>query len=182
MKERLEKLLAEKGLTAARFAEKIGVQRSNMSHVLSGRNNPSYDFIQKILMHYPEINPEWLILGRGEMYQTSASYNNHEQTHPKDFDLSSTAGDVFSAASPQTDPANHQGFESGASTDAPGEQSPEGKDKQNLSKEEDRDQKVNMSRSDTPQFHPAIERIVIFYTDKTFVEYSPGSFSGNESY
>jgi transcriptional regulator with XRE-family HTH domain len=67
MRERLLKFLELENLTSAKFADDIGVQRSSISHILSGRNNPSYDFIQKILQKYKSLNPEWLILGTGSM-------------------------------------------------------------------------------------------------------------------
>lgn len=56
-----------KSLTAAELADKIGVQRSNVSHVLNGRNNPSSVFIEKLLQTFPELDARWLILGEGEM-------------------------------------------------------------------------------------------------------------------
>ncbi len=52
-------------LTASEFADKIGVQRSAVSHVLSGRNKPSLDFLIKIKKQYPIINLDWLVLGSG---------------------------------------------------------------------------------------------------------------------
>lgn len=67
MKEQLIKLIHHLGLTATRFADEIGVQRSGISHILSGRNQPSYDFIVKITTRYPEISLDWLILGKGSM-------------------------------------------------------------------------------------------------------------------
>tara|TARA_R110002049_G_scaffold272734_3_gene450390 strand:- start:5869 stop:6309 length:441 start_codon:yes stop_codon:yes gene_type:complete len=50
--------------TPSSFADKIGVQRSSISHILSERNKPSLDFIQKILEHYPKIDAQWLINGK----------------------------------------------------------------------------------------------------------------------
>jgi transcriptional regulator with XRE-family HTH domain len=67
MKDQLGKLLNYLGLTATRFADAIGVQRSGISHILSGRNQPSYEFLVKIARQYPEISLEWLILGQGPM-------------------------------------------------------------------------------------------------------------------
>ncbi|MFO7656476.1 MAG: helix-turn-helix transcriptional regulator [Bacteroidales bacterium] len=68
MKERLIEFLNNQGITATVFADRIGVQRSSISHILSGRNNPSYDFIAKILEKYPLLNANWLITGKGDMY------------------------------------------------------------------------------------------------------------------
>ncbi|MBN2275123.1 MAG: helix-turn-helix transcriptional regulator [Bacteroidales bacterium] len=67
MKEQILKLLSFLNISATQFAEEIGVQRSSISHILSERNKPSYDFIIKILDKYPEINPAWLLTGNGEM-------------------------------------------------------------------------------------------------------------------
>lgn len=50
-------------LTASAFADEIGVQRSSVSHVLSGRNKPSLEFIQKVLTAYPKVDANWLING-----------------------------------------------------------------------------------------------------------------------
>ncbi len=68
MKERLIQLLDLEQLTPSKFADIIGVQRSSVSHVISGRNNPSFDFIQKTLTAFPGLNAEWLIVGQGSMY------------------------------------------------------------------------------------------------------------------
>lgn len=69
MKERLQKLLHEYSLSSTKFADQIGVQRSSISHILSGRNKPGFDFLQKLLRHYPEISPQWILLGEGPMYK-----------------------------------------------------------------------------------------------------------------
>ncbi len=66
MKNQLIKLMKDKDLTATRFADAIGVQRSSISHILSGRNKPSYDFILKIVEKFPDVNIKWLITGEGE--------------------------------------------------------------------------------------------------------------------
>lgn len=67
MVDRITLLLKARNISASQFADEIGVQRSSISHVLSGRNKPSLDFIQKILVKYPEINPDWLLFGKGAM-------------------------------------------------------------------------------------------------------------------
>lgn len=70
---RIKSLLAVKNLSSSQFANEIGVQRSGISHILSGRNKPSLDFVLKILDHYPDININWLLKGEGEMFQTIQS-------------------------------------------------------------------------------------------------------------
>lgn len=62
--ERIAALIEEKGYSYAAFAEAIGVQRANISHVLSGRNRPSLELVQRILRSFPELDPEQLLLGR----------------------------------------------------------------------------------------------------------------------
>jgi transcriptional regulator with XRE-family HTH domain len=71
MKARLQILMSHYGYTAARLADEIGVQRSGISHILSGRNQPSYDFILKIINTFPEISAEWLLTGRGDMQKAA---------------------------------------------------------------------------------------------------------------
>ena len=63
--KRLEKVIHYYGLSASSFAEKIGVQRSSISHILSGRNKPSLDFIMKVLSSFPEVDLYWLLNGKG---------------------------------------------------------------------------------------------------------------------
>lgn len=64
--KRLKKVIEFYGETASSFAEKIEVQRSSISHILSGRNKPSLDFILKVLNSYPEVELYWLLNGKGE--------------------------------------------------------------------------------------------------------------------
>ncbi len=64
--ERLQKVIDFYSETASSFAEKIGVQRSSISHILSGRNKPSLDFVMKVLHSYPEVELYWLMNGKGE--------------------------------------------------------------------------------------------------------------------
>jgi len=73
MKSRIAKLIKAEHLSSSKFAESIGVQRSNISHILSGRNKPSLEFIQKILAIYKNINSDWLIFGKGNMYKEGMS-------------------------------------------------------------------------------------------------------------
>ena len=69
MKERLLQLLDLENLTPSKFADLIGVQRSSVSHILSDRNKPSYDFLQKTLKTFPGLKADWLMLGEGPMYE-----------------------------------------------------------------------------------------------------------------
>ena len=62
--ERIKLIMKMNQLNAASFADRIGVQRSNVSHILTGRNKPSLDFIEKTLLQFPKINAAWLITGQ----------------------------------------------------------------------------------------------------------------------
>ena len=69
--KRLESLLDYYSLNASSFADKIGVQRSSLSHLLSGRNKPSLDFILKILEVFPDVDLYWIINGKGNFPKNS---------------------------------------------------------------------------------------------------------------
>lgn len=72
MVERIKEVILKEGLTSGSFADLIGVQRSSMSHILNGRNNPSLDFMVKTIQRFPKLNPEWLLTGIGGMYRSDA--------------------------------------------------------------------------------------------------------------
>lgn len=69
MRERLSKFIEMERLTSSRLAEILGVQPSNISHILGGRNKPSFEFIEKLLLRFPKLNPDWIILGKGPVYR-----------------------------------------------------------------------------------------------------------------
>ncbi len=86
IKDRILKLLTRQNLSSSKFADLVGVQRSSISHILSGRNKPSLDFLQKILSNFPTLNSDWLILGKGEMFiqsnQTQISFDIKKENAP----------------------------------------------------------------------------------------------------
>jgi DNA-binding XRE family transcriptional regulator len=65
-KQRLEQIRSHYDLSAAALADAIGVQRSGISHLLSGRNKPSLDFVLKVVDHFPEVDLYWLLKGVGQ--------------------------------------------------------------------------------------------------------------------
>ena len=67
MVDRIKQVMEYYEETPATFAEKLGVNRSNLTHLFSGRNQPSLEFAKKVLSAYPEVRTEWLIMGVGEM-------------------------------------------------------------------------------------------------------------------
>lgn len=94
MNARLKQFLAAENISQAQFADTIKVVRASVSHVLAGRNNPSYDFIKAIMDNYPALNIEWLILGKGKMYKEIAAAPPQEKTNSGNFE-SELLFDVF---------------------------------------------------------------------------------------
>jgi transcriptional regulator with XRE-family HTH domain len=78
MLNRIKQIMEKEKLSPTQFATEIGVQRSALSHVLSGRNKPSLDFMMKIKARYPEINLDWLLLGKGKMTGSSVKKVSEE--------------------------------------------------------------------------------------------------------
>lgn len=93
MNDRLQQFLTMENLSPAHFAEKLGIQRSGVSHLLSGRNKPSFDFLQRMMKAFPDVNYEWLILGKGRPYISDRSLPENPPkpdffTEPDDIDTS----------------------------------------------------------------------------------------------
>ena len=89
MKERILEFLRKENKTSSQFAEEIGVQPSSVSHIISGRNKPSLDFVIKMLQQYSDLRTDWLIFGRGEMYiepSTGDIFNETELMEEKKTD------------------------------------------------------------------------------------------------
>ena len=84
MKERILEFLKQENKSSAQFAEEIGVQASGISHILSGRNNPSLDFVMKMLEKYKFLSTDWLLFGKGSMYKEpkmQSLFDNIPETH-----------------------------------------------------------------------------------------------------
>lgn len=75
MNTRLKQFLAAENISQSQFADTIKVVRASVSHVLSGRNNPSYEFMRAIMLAYPRLNMEWLMIGKGKMYKDAQEEN-----------------------------------------------------------------------------------------------------------
>ena len=80
--ERVKEIMEELEYSPSGFADTIDVPRPILSHILSGRNKPSLDVIQKILMRFPELNPWWLLTGKGTMKQLSL-FEEEDDIAPK---------------------------------------------------------------------------------------------------
>ncbi|MEG1379837.1 MAG: helix-turn-helix transcriptional regulator [Bacteroidales bacterium] len=69
MKERIQQIMDREGMTPGRFADSIGIQRSALSHILNGRNNPSLDVMMKVLNRFDYLSTDWLLFGNGPMFK-----------------------------------------------------------------------------------------------------------------
>lgn len=99
MQERFKRLLEEKDLTATKFAAIIKVNASAMSHILNGRSKPGFDVLDKIGQAFPDINLNWLISGKGEMY---LGYSKNEYSVQKSlFEDEKEEAQVITAAKPE---------------------------------------------------------------------------------
>lgn len=168
MKERLLQLLDLEQITSSKFADIIGVQRSSVSHVISGRNKPSYDFLQKTLKAFPGLNASWLMLGEGSMYeQMGRKVSGNLFDPPVD-----PSEDSFPAENADMDPGNEQISPSQAPSievpaDAQQAESPleSGDDTiPEISKE------ILSSKSTQTK---KVVQVMVFYEDDTFRTYSP---------
>lgn len=72
MKDRIIQIMRSTGLSNADFAEKIGISTSSLSHIFSGRNNPSLDMVKRLHKSFPDISLNWIMYGEGSMYENEA--------------------------------------------------------------------------------------------------------------
>ena len=81
--DKIKQILIDKNLTPSYFADEIGVQRSSISHILSGRNRPSFDIIQKIIRRFPELGYEWIMEEDAQLPnqpRQAINYGGHRNT------------------------------------------------------------------------------------------------------
>jgi len=83
MNDRLLQFLAAENVSQAQFADTIGVARASVSHIIGGRNKPGFDFIKGMAEHYPNLNIEWLIAGRGRMYKNTSGRESTDEMAAK---------------------------------------------------------------------------------------------------
>lgn len=69
MNTRLQQFLNAENISQAQLADTLEVARAGVSHILAGRNKPSYDFITSLMLRFPKLNIEWLMFGKGKMYK-----------------------------------------------------------------------------------------------------------------
>lgn len=199
MKERILQFLESERISPAEFADKIGVQRSSMSHILNGRNYPSASFIQKMLQIYPALNSRWLMIGDGTMNLESVGIKEIPVLNPpassmnpngiiKDSILTSTlspsgikkvenefVNDLsLSDERPDNKLQNYQNEDGNA---AQQESVNEGnsqiiRDSAKISKDEQPSKQSSVITA-IQSGEKEIEQVLLFYTDKTFKVYRP---------
>lgn len=97
MNTRLKQFIAAENITQAQFADSINVVRASVSHILAGRNKPGYEFISGLMRHYPNLNLEWLMFGKGKMYKDSRPEQILQEAELPAEELSDDGyGDLFS--------------------------------------------------------------------------------------
>ena len=143
MKEKLDILLKKKGLSATSLARILGIQPSGLSHILSGRNKPSFDLVVKILRAFPEINPDWLLLDSEAILRSN---DTHSLENP-------LFGDDELDVQSSTPNGSNENIEISES---------------NLENKNDATHIFVRPKNG----HKDVERIVVLYTDGTFDSYS----------
>lgn len=145
MKERILAFLQSENKSYAQFAEEIGVQPSGISHILSGRNNPSLDFVMKMLQKFRSLSEEWLLFGRGPMYKYISQ--------PTLFDIPPS---VYVSEEVMSD-----------DTRIPPEAS-------SLTGSHEKASELNYQKNDNQNpKERTLTRVLLFYSDKTCTEYNP---------
>ena len=83
MKDRIKQFMDYKSISAGELANILEVQRSNISHILNGRNKPGAAFIEKLLVTYPDLNARWLLTGEGHMMNSEENIVNVPRINPR---------------------------------------------------------------------------------------------------
>ena len=149
--KRLEIILDYYSLNASSFADKIGVQRSSLSHLLSGRNKPSLDFILKILDVFPDIDLYWILNGKGNFPKNAEEFEKIENSTEQ----------VEKQNSPT--PSNSEKIPDNLFSEI-----------QNQNLITVLDTKKNENQNSTKESNSdVIDKIVIFYRNGTFKSYIP---------
>ena len=171
MINRINLILRAKNITAKQFAEEIGIQPSGMSHIMGGRNNPSLEFVTKVIRRYPEIDANWLLLGKGEMYASGGAMNAEvppaveSAPEPNLFSMSEPTPQPdpvpvpMAAPVSEPEPSSESVLEQGSFADALPLSAPP------VEKKEEPAPIIDRGRR--------LVKILFFYDDRTFEEYRP---------
>lgn len=119
MNRRFQTILDLENLSPAQLADRLGVQRSGISHILSGRNKPSFELLQRVVQSFPEISAEWLITGNGkplkEQNQAAASGATSGAANSRSF---GTTPSITPSISPSTTSGSNNSSTSGTNSGA----------------------------------------------------------------
>ncbi len=154
MKDRLQRFLDLEQLTPARLADILGIQRSGLSHILSGRNKPGFDLIQKLLTKFPALNADWLITGKGKVYKENSPSNDI-----------STSTTLFS---------NIEKRDEEIAVKKPSLSAEIKENNDNFDTSQLRENSINDSLNRNDQEKKSLRKIIMIYSDNSFVEYHPG--------
>ena len=166
---RLEQIFTFYHLTPATFAEQIGVQRSSLSHLLSGRNRPSLDFIMKVEESYSEVDFYWLLQGKG-VFPKSKNTNLTTQNEANKREQSSSESELLKAEKPQL----HSSISETETAEKEIKSTTEIKTETELEAESKplnqlfRDDKKPLNSNENK-----IREVIIFYENGTFEHYKP---------
>jgi transcriptional regulator with XRE-family HTH domain len=171
MKNRIAEIMNKENMTSLRFAQEIGIQPSAVSHILSGRNNPSMDVVQKILNAFKTINPDWLILGSGPMLR-----NGIEQTENKPIGVKITPNKPSMASLFSDESANDAKYRkeinSNARQVAPLQASFSTRQQETGNNRNPDTENTQPETKTTVAEKRIVKRIIIYYSDNTFEEYN----------
>lgn len=157
--KRLETVMEYYGHSSSSFADKIGVQRSSLSHLLSGRNKPSLDFILKIISEFPDVDLYWMLFEKGSF--PKSAFDNFEQ---KNVEVKIPTPTLFTEEKNEPEKI------------LPTIDEPKLEEKFHPSEEPKNEIEIPAPvESFVPKksFGKTVEQIVILYTDGTFNEYRP---------
>ena len=93
MNRRLLQFLQAENLTQTQIADTLSVARGSVSHILAGRNKPGYDFLESLLLHFPRLNLEWLLTGKGRMYRDISPDETQDPSQLELFSLPAPAAE-----------------------------------------------------------------------------------------
>ena len=181
MIQRLLEFMRIKNLTSSQLADAIGVQRSGISHFVSGRNKPSLEFVLKIIHHFPDVNPDWFLMGSGPIFRNSITEEPLKNPEVVNKDESSLAAPLSESDfqpslldelfKEEPEPKNADNAHE-VQTDMH-KRKPHPQSEKKVAEDGDLKKIENQENPVQNREEVTAERIVIFYNDRTFREYSP---------
>jgi len=182
IKERVKQIIEAEQLSSSKFADAIGVQRSSISHILSGRNKPSLDVVTRILEAFTKLNINWLMLGNGNMYidDTEKVLFAEEKKHSEENEVKKIEENNVTPTPPLNSTKEKEKQDKlklepteilEVKTDDKSEEKVIEKNKNSSGQE----QISTESKQENVQFiSPTTEKIILFTSDRKFIEYTPG--------